>query len=226
MPLRFSLQDVYRFDERRILAGRVESGTLKVGDRLQFCPANKVSTVKSIERWSAPATEVATASESIGITLTEQIFVERGAVGAREESLPYNLNRFRARVFWMGRAPFSKGKLYKLKLLAQEVDCEIDTIEKVLDAFSRLNTQLGTTIVLVTHDPEIAERLPRTVTIRDGRIGGEGRSGEEYAVVTADGFVPLPAHALADLPPGTLLRLHPTQDGYLLAPADEEGDDA
>jgi bifunctional enzyme CysN/CysC len=134
LPLRFSVQDVYRFDERRILAGRVESGTIKVGDRLQFCPTNKVSTVKTIERWSAPASDGATASESIGITLEEQIFVDRGAVGARENALPYNLNRLKARVFWMGRAPFRTGKLYKLKLLAQEVDCEIDSIEKVLDA--------------------------------------------------------------------------------------------
>src|SRR6185503_17963656 len=50
--LRFPVQDVYRFDERRILAGRVESGTLRVGDRLLFTPGHKVSTVKSIERWS------------------------------------------------------------------------------------------------------------------------------------------------------------------------------
>src|SRR5262249_39109569 len=41
-PLRFPIQDVYRFDERRILAGRIESGTLRVGDRLLFCPGNKV----------------------------------------------------------------------------------------------------------------------------------------------------------------------------------------
>jgi bifunctional enzyme CysN/CysC len=53
-PLRFPIQDVYRFDERRILAGRVESGTLKVGDRLVFAPTNKASTVKTIERWNAP----------------------------------------------------------------------------------------------------------------------------------------------------------------------------
>ena len=54
-PLRFPIQDVYRFDERRILAGRVESGRVKVGDRLIFAPGNKVSTVKSIERWNAPS---------------------------------------------------------------------------------------------------------------------------------------------------------------------------
>lgn len=134
LPLRFSVQDVYRFDERRILAGRVESGTIKVGDRIQFCPANKVSTVKTIERWSAPSSDSALSSESIGITLTEQIFVDRGTVAALESALPYNLNRLKARVFWMGRSPFRKGKIYKIKLLAQEVECEIDSIEKVLDA--------------------------------------------------------------------------------------------
>src|SRR5205085_7751336 len=77
-PLRFPIQDVYRFDERRILAGRVESGSIKVGDRLIFAPTNKSSTVKSIERWNAPVTSSAHAGESVGITLTEQIFVERG----------------------------------------------------------------------------------------------------------------------------------------------------
>lgn len=114
-------------------------------------------------------------------------------------------------------------------ILADEPTSQLDheAVQQVLDALARINTAYGTTIVLVTHDPNITDRLPRTVTIRDGRIGGEGRSGEEYAVVTADGFVPLPAHALADLPPGTLLRLHPTDDGYLLAPAagEEDGDD-
>ena len=132
--LRFPIQDVYRFDKRRILAGRVEAGSIRVGDRLIFAPSNKTSTVKSIERWSAPATNDAVAGESIGITLTEQIFVERGAVAALETAPPYELTWFRARVFWLGKQPFQKGKRYRLKLTTQEVDCEIDRIEKVIDA--------------------------------------------------------------------------------------------
>jgi bifunctional enzyme CysN/CysC len=133
-PLRFPIQDVYRFDERRILAGRVEAGTIHVGDRLLFAPSNKVSTVKTIERWNAPQRDSASAGESIGITLTEQIFVERGAVAALETDPPYELNRFKARLFWLGRAPFAKGRLYKLKLATQEAECEITSIEKVIDA--------------------------------------------------------------------------------------------
>ncbi len=133
-PLRFPIQDVYRFDKRRILAGRVEAGSLKVGDRLLFAPSNKVSTVKTIERWSAPPQTAAVAGESIGITLTEQIFVERGAVASHEKDPPYELNRFKARLFWLGRNPFSKGRTYKLKLATQEAECEIASIEKIIDA--------------------------------------------------------------------------------------------
>ncbi|HEY0454805.1 MAG TPA: adenylyl-sulfate kinase [Verrucomicrobiae bacterium] len=133
-PLRFPIQDVYRFDERRILAGRVESGSIKVGDRLIFAPTSKVSTVKTIERWNAPSRDFAIAGESVGITLTEQIFVERGSVAALDTAPPYELPRFKARVFWLGKQPFKKGKRYKLKLATQELECEIDSIERVIDA--------------------------------------------------------------------------------------------
>ena len=37
-------------------------------------------------------------------------------------------------MFWLGKQPFTKGKLYKLKLATQEVDCQIESIEKVIDA--------------------------------------------------------------------------------------------
>ena len=133
-PLRFPIQDVYRFDERRILAGRIESGTLKVGDKLLFRPGNKTSTVKTIERWNAAVQNIASAGESIGVTLTEQIFVERGSVAALETAPPIALTKFKARLFWLGRAPFKKGKLYKIKLATQEAECEIEAIEKIIDS--------------------------------------------------------------------------------------------
>ncbi len=146
-PLRMAIQDIYRFDERRILAGRVEAGTVRVGDRLVFSPSNKTSTVRSIERWNAPATASAGPSESIGITLTEQIFVTRGSVAALESEPPYELSSFKARLFWLGREPFAKGKTYRLKLATQEVECHIESIEKVIDA---------STLEAVSRSPEPA----------------------------------------------------------------------
>ena len=132
-PLRFPIQDVYKFDDRRILVGRVEAGALQVGDRLVFTPASRVSTVKTIERWNTPPALRAEAGESIGITLTEQIFVARGSVASLETAPPFELTRFKARVFWMGRASFTPGKTYKLKLATQEAECKIDSIERVID---------------------------------------------------------------------------------------------
>lgn len=111
-------------------------------------------------------------------------------------------------------------------LLVDEPTSQLDheSAARVLDALNRVNRAEGTTVVVVTHDPAVAAQLPRTVTIRDGKIGGEGRLGEEYAVVTADGFLPLPAHALADLPPGTLLRFHREDGRYVLIPGGADDD--
>jgi bifunctional enzyme CysN/CysC len=184
-PLRFPIQDVYRFDERRILAGRVEAGSIKVGDRLIFSPTNKSSVVKTIERWNASSRDSASAGESIGITLAEQIFVERGSVAALESAPPYELNKFKARLFWLGRAPFRKGKLYKLKLATQEVDCEIESIEKVIDA-STLETVSRKEKEIFVGRHEVAEltlRLKRPVAFdAHSEIVSTGR------FVIVDGF--------------------------------------
>lgn len=134
LPLRLPLQDVYRFDERRILAGRIESGTVRVGDELVFQPFNKVGTVKSIERWSAPSGTQASAGESVGITLTEQIFVERGHVGSHKGDQPAVTNRFKANLFWMGRRELRKGQTYKIKLATQEIECRVVEFVRVIDA--------------------------------------------------------------------------------------------
>ncbi len=139
LPLRFPVQDVYRFDSRRIIAGRIESGRLKVGDQIVFSPNNKTSVVASIERWQAPAGSDAVAGESIGITLTEQIFVERGHIGSQAEHAPIESNRFRARLFWMGRRNLELGQRYKLKLATQELDAEVVSIDRIIDA-STLDT--------------------------------------------------------------------------------------
>src|SRR5690606_11134322 len=136
LPLRFPIQDVYRFDDRRILGGRVEAGTIRVGDAIVFLPGGESSRVKSIERWSAPARDLAHAGESVGITLEDQIFVERGHVAAHVKNAPPVTNRFRANVFWLGRDPLVTQKTYKLKLATQELECRIANIDKVIDASS------------------------------------------------------------------------------------------
>ena len=113
-------------------------------------------------------------------------------------------------------------------LLADEPTSQLDhgARDRVLGCMREINRDLGTTVVLVTHDPDVVANLSRTITIRDGRVGGEGRSGEEYAVVTPDGFLPLPLHVRDDLAPGTLVRFHLVDGSYVLVPGSIEEDEA
>ncbi|NQU11460.1 GTP-binding protein, partial [bacterium] len=159
LPLRFPVQDVYRFDRRRILAGRIESGALRVGDRLVFSPRNKTSTVKSIESWPAQPRESAAAGESVGITLTEQLFVDRGQVGSHEAGAPIETDVFNAKLFWLGRQHLEVGRKIKLKLTTQEVECHVQSIDKLVDA---------STLAEVDHAtrPYIARNDVAEVTIR------------------------------------------------------------
>lgn len=108
-------------------------------------------------------------------------------------------------------------------LLGDEPTSQLDheARDNVLAVLERINAELGSTIIVVTHDPDVARQLPRTVTIRDGRVGSEGRSGQEYAVVSADGSLPLPVHVLDTFPPGTLLRVHEENGRFILLPEAE-----
>jgi putative ABC transport system ATP-binding protein len=107
-------------------------------------------------------------------------------------------------------------------LLADEPTSQVDTIERdeVVRALEAVH-QAGTTVVVVTHDPEIGARMGRTVTIRDGRVGAEGRSGVDFAVVGRDGSVHLPPKVLEVIPPGSLVRAELQHDGTVsLIPSD------
>ena len=188
-PLRLSVQDVYRFDERRIIAGRVESGVLGVGDELVFSPANKTSTVATIESWNAEPPGEAIAGDSIGITLREQIFVERGYVASHATETPIQANRFRADIFWLTETPLRKERQYSLRLGTQEVRCDVAAIEQVMDSSTlavtsgeieqvarnevgRVTLHTRTPLVFDNHD-RVAS-LGRFVIVDQGRICGGG----------------------------------------------------
>ncbi|GAB5389546.1 MAG: adenylyl-sulfate kinase [Alphaproteobacteria bacterium] len=137
LPLRFPVQDVYKFDERRIIVGRVESGVLRVGDEIIFSPHNRTARIKSIEVWNSDDRKMeAHAGEVIGITLEEQIFVERGDVASRIDNAPMLTNVFRANLFWLGDKKLEEGKTFKLKHLTGEADVTVQEIERVVDTQS------------------------------------------------------------------------------------------
>ncbi len=196
LPLRFPVQGVYKFDERRILAGRIESGRLRVGDRIIFSPSNKTAHVKTIEAWSVPDQPMAAhAGQSIGITLDEQLFIERGEVISHEENPPVETDVFRATVFWLGRKPITVGSTYKLKINTHEAQVTVQSIDRVIDT-----GDLSTKNAVAVERNEVAEitlrsrhlmavdefndnpRTGRFVLVDDFQIAGGGIiSMEGYA---------------------------------------------
>jgi bifunctional enzyme CysN/CysC len=138
-PFRMPVQDVYKFtkqgDDRRIVAGTVDSGTVNVGDALIFYPSGKKSRVKSIEAFNRPVPVRAEAGWAIGLTLQEQIYVTRGEVAALEsQARPQVTTRLRVSLFWLGKEPMVKRKEYLLKLGTARVTARVEEVLRVLDA--------------------------------------------------------------------------------------------
>ncbi|HET9555503.1 MAG TPA: ABC transporter ATP-binding protein [Actinomycetota bacterium] len=109
-------------------------------------------------------------------------------------------------------------------LLADEPTSQLDraNVRRVVELLKEARDDLGTTVVVVTHDAEVAAAMDRTVTIRDGRISAEGRGGAEYAVVGPTGSLHLPAHALDVLPPGARVVVEVEGDQVVLKPTGED----
>ncbi len=138
-PFRMPVQDVYRFtnfgDDRRIVAGTIDSGTLRVGDELVFYPSGKRSRVRSLEAFNRPPVTSAEAGEAAGFTLDQQIYTTRGELAARaDEPAPQVSSRLRVNLFWLGRSPLGEGKDYFLRLGTARVPMRVERVEQVLDA--------------------------------------------------------------------------------------------
>jgi putative ABC transport system ATP-binding protein len=111
-------------------------------------------------------------------------------------------------------------------LLADEPTSQLshDDRDAMVELIHVVNRELGTTVVLVTHDPEVAAQLPRSITIRNGRIGSEGRRGFDFGVVDEDGAVHIPDDLATRFPAGTLVQFEDTPEGVLLRRVDEQED--
>jgi bifunctional enzyme CysN/CysC len=133
-PLRLPVQDIYKFDERRIVVGRIETGRLRVGDKLIFEPGARSAAVQSIETWhvARPAVAVA-AGQSVGIVLDDDIFVERGQVASHPECRPLLATLLEARLLWLGREPLSPGQTLGLRLGMADHPVTVREIRTVLD---------------------------------------------------------------------------------------------
>jgi bifunctional enzyme CysN/CysC len=169
-PLRLPVQDVYKFDQRRIIAGRIEAGILRVGDVLLFSPSNKKARVRSIEAWCTPSAVVARAGQSVGLTLDDQIFVERGSIASSERDAPALTNVFGATVFWLGHRPLTVGRSYRMKVATCEANVVVQKINRIIDTATLANASGD----LLERDnvAEIVLRSAELLAVDDRRFGG------------------------------------------------------
>lgn len=104
-PFRIPVQGVHlqHGNQRRVIRGTVEYGTLRVGDEVVFYPSGKRAQVQTIEGFSKQNLMVQ-AGQTIGVTLDEQIYVSRGELVAKwNETKPKVSNRIQVNLFWLGR---------------------------------------------------------------------------------------------------------------------------
>jgi len=135
LPLRFPVQDVYVWDRKRTYAGRVESGTIRPGDRVVFSPSGKSSRVRSVEKWNLPSLPLASAGECIGITFADELFVERGEVmGSADDDPPRSGKELSASLFWLGSEPLRLNRRYLLKLATSEAEVILSSITERLNS--------------------------------------------------------------------------------------------
>ncbi len=162
-PLRLPVQDVYKFDARRIIAGRITAGRLRIGDQLVFSPSNKRASIKSVEAFNIdPQLTSGEAGQSIGVTLDDQLFVERGEIAAHPDQLPLVSTAFRANLFWLGNRPLERGRKYLLRVATKEVECEIAAIHRIIDTMD-LAQQQGSTQVTKNQVAELTLRTKAPV---------------------------------------------------------------
>jgi sulfate adenylyltransferase large subunit len=155
-PLRYVVQDIYSFD-KRIIAGRVESGIIRKGDKIKVLPSGEETRVKSVEEYLKNVTE-AEAGKSTGITTEDKLFIDRGNVIVSSSDLPAVTNRIKANVFWMDKVPFKRGESLMFRCATQEVNCEIEKISRVINS---------STLELIAEDAdEIKNREVASIIIK------------------------------------------------------------
>jgi bifunctional enzyme CysN/CysC len=177
LALRLPVQAVYKFDERRIIAGRIETGRIAVGEEIVVMPSGRTARVRSIESWPVPAQapRAAGAGQSVGITLDSEIFLDRGDVVSTAAVRPKAAQRLRARVFWLNEEPLAVGATLNVRIGTAEARGTIAAIAKAVDPGALSATEA--TAVAQNHVGEIDIALsrplavdPYAVNARTGRI--------------------------------------------------------
>lgn len=151
-------------------------------------------------------------------------FAQRGVRGFRRATLPSAAELLEALdLSHLSRRPvgaFSGGEQQRLAvamgmanspglLLVDEPTSQLDAVNRdaVVELIAAIGNRFGTTVVVVTHDPEVADRIGRTVTITQGIASDDTQNFPQHLYIDRDGRVDLPEDVYRVLPPGSRARI-------------------
>ena len=165
--LRMPVQDVYKINDKRILAGRIESGTLRQGDEIIFFPSGKTSRIKAVEMFNEDRKE-AEQGECIGVTIDDPLFIERGEILCRKgEHEPKTTSILNANIFWMAKDDLNKKTRLVLKCATQEHECSIQSINKRIDSSTLSLIEENSSILKPTEVGEVLIKTDRPIAIEN-----------------------------------------------------------
>ncbi|KDE20499.1 NodQ bifunctional enzyme [Acetobacter aceti 1023] len=133
LALRLPVQDVYRFDNTRYVAGRVERGRVRVGDTVIIGTQKTPARIASIESWHTAPHVSASAGQSIAVTLEPDVIPDRGDLLHHADAAPMEASRVRVRLFWLRQEPLRVGEHFRLRLATAEHAVTVTAIDKVVD---------------------------------------------------------------------------------------------
>jgi small GTP-binding protein len=153
-PLRFITQGTYLVGSEKITVGRVESGTVRIGDELIFRPSGVKVSVNAIKSFPVELDE-AQSGDSIGLVVNGE--VERGDVGGHLSEPPVTINKLQGEVVLL-EGSLRQDDQFEIKCASKRVSCEVESITE------RISSETGT---LVDNNPEeIGENEAAKVAFR------------------------------------------------------------
>lgn len=133
LPLRLPVQDVYRFENKRYVVGRIERGRIHVGDRLVIGAQKTQACVTSIETWHTPPCHSASAGQSVAIVLDPDVIPDRGDLLHTSQTPPVEASRLKTRLFWLRKDPLYAGETFRLRLATAEYTVTVSSILSVIN---------------------------------------------------------------------------------------------
>jgi sulfate adenylyltransferase subunit 1 len=139
-PFRFPVQYVIRpqasddhdLHDYRGYAGRIESGTVKVGDEVTILPAGRVSRVQSIQIGGSEI-GIAYPDQSVTILLEDDIDISRGDMIVRSQNGPQTVKELDGTLCWLAEAPMDRNRTYVVRHTTREVKARLAGIDYRID---------------------------------------------------------------------------------------------